>query len=158
VGSRRFFPRREAGRSHARRRRMLCLPTECELASEAAVRRRLPDHGLCPGSERRRVDSPRRQPTRGFWCSTRRGWARSLGSCRLFLGAGAVLVSAHGGAVNHSVFIVRIGCQYLEYPLPHAARCPARKSCMNLDRVPEAFRQVSPRNPCPVAVNHRLHK
>src|ERR1700730_4274126 len=31
-------------------------------------------------------------------------------------------------------------------------------SRMNLDRVPEAFRQVSPRNPCPVAVKHRLDK
>jgi hypothetical protein len=29
---------------------------------------------------------------------------------------------------------------------------------MNLDRVPEAFRQVSPRNPSPVAVKHRFDK
>src|SRR5450631_2540664 len=106
---------------------MLCLPTECELASEAAVRRRLPDHGLCPGSERRRVDCPRRQPTRGFWCSARRGWARSLGSCRLFLGAGAVLVSAHSSAVNHSVFIVRIGCQVSRIPSSTRRSLPSEK-------------------------------
>jgi len=69
-----------------------------------------------------------------------------------------MLVRAHSGAVNHGVFIVRIGRQYLEHSLPHAARCPARKSRMNLDWVPEAFRQVSPGNAGPVTVKHRLDK
>ena len=65
---------------------------------------------------------------------------------------------AHNGAVDHGIFIVRIGCQDLEHLLPYAARSPAGKSRMNLDRVAEAFRQVSPGNACPVPVKHRLDK
>jgi hypothetical protein len=75
-----------------------------------------------------------------------------------FLGAGTVLVCAHNGAVDHGVFIVGIGRQNLEHLLPHAARGPAGKPRMNLDRIAEAFRQVSPRNAGAIAVKHRLDK
>jgi hypothetical protein len=63
------------------------------------------------------------------------------------LGTGAVLVRAHNGAVDHGVFIVRIGRQNLEHLFPHAALGPAGKSGVKLDRVAEAFRQVSLRIP-----------
>jgi hypothetical protein len=57
-----------------------------------------------------------------------------------FLSAGAVLMRAHDGTVDHRVFVVRIGRQYFEDHLPCAALRPAQKTRMNLDRVAKTFR------------------
>jgi len=49
---------------------------------------------------------------------------RSLGLHRLFLGAGTMLVGTHNRTIDHGVFVVRIGCQKLEYLLPDATLRP----------------------------------
>ena len=41
------------------------------------------------------------------------------------MGAGAMLVSAHDGGVDHHVFVVVIAGQELENPLEHAALGPS---------------------------------
>jgi len=74
------------------------------------------------------------------------------------LGSGTVLVRAHNGAVDHGVFIVRIGSQNLEHLLPHAAPGPAGESRVNLYWITEAFRQVPPGNASAVSVQYRLDK
>lgn len=77
-------------------------------------------------------------------------------SSPFFLSAGAVLMRAYNGAVDHRVFVVGIGCQHFEYLLPCAALRPARKPRMNLNRVSKTFRQVAPRYACAITVKHRL--
>jgi hypothetical protein len=54
----------------------------------------------------------------GIWCSIHRATARWPGPYRLFLGAGTVLMGAHDGAVDHRVFIVRVGGQMLKNAFP----------------------------------------
>jgi len=92
------------------------------------------------------------------WCSARLCCARSLGFRRLFLCASTVLMRPHDRAVDHGVLIVRIARQHLIQLLPHAALGPARKSRVNLDRVPETLRKVSPRYPGAISIKDRLHK
>ena len=89
-------------------------------------------------------------------CSIRPCCARSLGPGRLFLGPGTVLVRAHNGAVDHGVFIVRIGSQNLEHLLPHLTLGPAGEPCVNLYRIAEAFRQVPPENACAISVHRSV--
>jgi len=45
-----------------------------------------------------------------------------------FLSAGAVLMCAHDGAVDHRVFVVCIGRQHFEDLLPCTTLRPARKT------------------------------
>jgi len=90
------------------------------------------------------LNPPLLRPIAWFWSS--------------FLGTGTVLVRAHDGAVDHGVFIVRIGRQNLEHLLPHAAPGPAGKSRVKLYRIAEAFRQIPPGNACAIPVKHRLDK
>src|SRR5215469_8105099 len=73
-----------------------------------------------------------------------------------FLSTGTVLMCAHDGAVDHRVFVVRIGRQHFEDILPCAALRPARKSRMNLDRITKTFRQVAPGYACAITVKYRL--
>jgi hypothetical protein len=75
-----------------------------------------------------------------------------------FLGAGAVLMCAYDGAVDHRVFVVRIGRQHFEELLPYAALGPARKSGVNLDRVAKPFRQVPPRNAGAITIKNSFNK
>jgi hypothetical protein len=63
---------------------------------------------LAPGSERSQSRSPARRPGRGSWRSVRRVSGQSPGPHQLFWGAGAVLVGAHNGAVDHRVFVVGV--------------------------------------------------
>jgi hypothetical protein len=72
------------------------------------------------------------------------------------LSAGAVLMCAYDGAVDHRVFVVRIGRQHFEDLLPCAALRPARKSRMNLDWIAKTFRQVAPPYACAITVKYRL--
>ena len=119
VGLRTVFLPQARVRSRAGRHRRLYPPVGFRPACEAAAHRLLPNHGLGPQSGKTRWDCPVRRPWRGFWYSIRPCCARSLGPGRLFLGPGTVLVRAHNGAVDHGVFIVRIGSQNLEHLLPH---------------------------------------
>src|SRR5207248_605932 len=87
------------------------------------------------------------------------GMSQSLwsgGSSRLFLGAGAVLMSAHDGAVDDRVFVVGIGREMLEDALPDSGFGPAAKAPMHVLPVAEAFRQVAPGNAGAVAIQNRL--
>jgi hypothetical protein len=72
------------------------------------------------------------------------------------LGAGAVLMGAHDGAVDHRVLVVGIACEVLEDALPHTRVGPAAEAPMHLHTIAEAFGQVAPGNTGPVAVEHRL--
>jgi hypothetical protein len=62
-----------------------------------------------------------------------------------FLSAGAVLMCAYDGAIDHGVFVVRVGRQHFEDLFPYAALRPARKTRVNLDRIAKPFRQVTVR-------------
>jgi hypothetical protein len=77
---------------------------------------------------------------------------RPIAWSSLFLGAGAVLMGAHDGAVDHCVFVVRVGGQALEQARPHPALGPAREPRMHLDRVAEALGQIAPWNASTVSV------
>lgn len=65
---------------------------------------------------------------------------------------------AHDGAVDHRVFVIGIGSQVLENPLPNPRFRPAAVTAMDVLPVAKAFGQVAPGNPRPVAIQHRLDK
>jgi len=46
-------------------------------------------------------------------------------------GAGAVLVRANNGAVDHRKFVVGVGCQVLQETLPHPRLGPAAEPAMD---------------------------
>jgi hypothetical protein len=73
-----------------------------------------------------------------------------------FLGAGAVLMSAHDGAVDHRVFVVGIRGQVAEKPFPNARLGPSAEASVHVLPIPEALRQVTPRNAGTIAVEYRL--
>jgi len=80
------------------------------------------------------------------------------GPHRLFLGARAVLVGAHDGAVDHRIFIVGIDREMLKDPLPDTCFGPSAEACVHLLPITEPFRQVSPRDASSIAIQHRLYK
>ena len=57
-----------------------------------------------------------------------------------------MLMSAHDGAVDHSVFVVGVLGQKLEDPLPDARLCPAAEAAVHVLPVAEALRQIAPGN------------
>jgi len=69
-----------------------------------------------------------------------------------------MLVSPHDRAVDHRVFVVGIGRQSLEQPLPHSFIGPAGKAHMDLYGIAKALRQIAPGNACAIAVEHGLDK
>jgi hypothetical protein len=75
-----------------------------------------------------------------------------------FLGAGTVLMGAHDGAVDHRVFIARVGGQMLENPFSGASFGPPAESAVNILPVTEALRRIPPGNASAIAVEHRLHE
>src|SRR5882724_2273897 len=78
--------------------------------------------------------------------------------CPLFLSAGAVLVSAHNRGIDHRVFVVRVGCQSRKQLLPNTALRPPAKSRVNVLPWTKSFRQITPRYPRPVTVEHRFNE
>ena len=62
------------------------------------------------------------------------------------MGAGAMLVSAHDGGVNHHVFVVVIGGQEPENPLENAAPGPSVEALVDDLPVAEALGQITPRD------------
>jgi hypothetical protein len=74
----------------------------------------------------------------------------------VFLGARAVVMGTYDRAVDHCTFVVGIGGEVLEYPRPHARLGPAAETTVDIDRVAEALRQVTPGNAGPVAGKHRF--
>jgi hypothetical protein len=73
-----------------------------------------------------------------------------------FFCTGTVLVSTHDRAVDHRVFVVRVGCQVLKDPLPHTRVRPATVPAARVVPITKALRQVAPRYPGPEAIEHRL--
>src|SRR5580692_5793939 len=95
---------------------------------------------------------PSASTRRGFWCSTPRVIGRSPGPRRLFLGAGAVLMGTHNGAVDHRIFIVGVSGKMQEDLLPYTRFRPSAEALMHVLPVTEALRQIAPRHAGAVAV------
>ena len=124
AGSPRSCRRLPAARGRARRRRRPCRRSACRPPSAAAARRRRPDRGPVPAVSRKASGLP---------SASTRAWILVLSPPRLrpiawsssFFGrAGAVLVGAHDGAVDHRVFVVGARGEMLKHPLPHPAFGP----------------------------------
>ena len=63
-----------------------------------------------------------------------------------FLGAGAMLVSAHDSGVNHHVLVVVVAGQKPENPLENAALGPSVEALIDDLPVAKALGQIAPRN------------
>ena len=63
-----------------------------------------------------------------------------------FFGAGAMLVSAHDGGVDHHVFVVVIAGQEPENPLENAALGPSVEALIDDLPVAKALGQIAPRD------------
>ena len=73
-----------------------------------------------------------------------------------FLCAGAVLMGAHDGAVEHRVFVVSIPCEMLENPLPDPRPGPAAEPPMHILPITEPLGQIAPGDAGTVAVKNGL--
>src|ERR1700674_1745415 len=71
-----------------------------------------------------------------------------------FSRAGAVLMSAHDGGVDHYVFVVVIAGQQLENALENAALRPSAKALVHDLPVAEARRQITPRNTGSISIEN----
>jgi hypothetical protein len=67
-----------------------------------------------------------------------------------------MLMGAHDRTIDHRVFVVRIRGKILKHPLPDTRLRPSAEAPMHLDPVAKPLRQIAPRHPGPVAVQHRL--
>src|SRR3954471_23674895 len=74
----------------------------------------------------------------------------------LFGGAGAMLMGAHDGGVDHRIFVVGIRRQMLEHLRPNPRLGPSAEATMHLDAIAETLRQVTPRNTGAEPVQHRF--
>jgi hypothetical protein len=77
---------------------------------------------------------------------------------RFFGRPSAVLMSSYDRAIDHGVFIVRIGRQRIEDPFPNATLGQATMPRMHLFPMPEPLRQVPPGNPRSIAIEHRFNE
>jgi hypothetical protein len=75
-----------------------------------------------------------------------------------FFRAGAVLMGAHDGAVDHGIFVVGIRRKKLKELLPNSRFGPSAEPLVHVLPVAEAFRQVAPGNPSPIAIEHGFDK
>ena len=71
---------------------------------------------------------------------------------------GGMLMGADNRGIDHGVGIVGVFGQMFEHPLPDATFRPSAVVAVHMLPVAKPFRQVTPWNACPVAVNDRLHK
>ena len=60
--------------------------------------------------------------------------------------------------VDHCVFVVRIPGQMLKQLLPYASSGPTTEPGMHHTEIAKAFRQIPPRYPGSIAIQHRLNK
>src|SRR5450759_1510618 len=111
------------------------------------------DHGPAPASASRRRDCPRRRRARGFWSSVRRGIARWLAG-RFFSRAGAVLMSAHDGGIDHHVFIVVIARQQLENTFENPALRPPAEALVDDLPISETLWTITPWNAGSISVQN----
>jgi hypothetical protein len=102
----------------------------------------------CPAYRRRQV----------FWWAVRLCGARcTLWSCPPFC-PGGVLMDADKRGIDHGVCIVSSSSEMCENPLPDAAFRPAAVAAVHILPIAKPCGQSAPRNACPVAVKHCLHK
>src|SRR4051812_5153134 len=149
-------PLRERGPDYLHRR--LCRRSATRLPSSVGDDRRHRDHEPDLRSGRNRAGCRVHRRVCGSWCSTHRVIARWLDPPQLFLSAGAMLMSAHDGAVDRRIFIVSLCGEVLEHAFPNAGDGPAAEASLHLDPIPKTLRQVTPRDPGPIAVEHSLDK
>ena len=69
-----------------------------------------------------------------------------------------MLVGAHDGGVDHRIFVVGVLGQMIEDCFPDPASGPPAESRMHHAKVAEAFRQIAPRYPRAIAIQHSLHE
>src|SRR6195952_565528 len=158
AGSQRSFRPPPTGRGRGYLHRRLCRRSATRLPSSAGDDQRPRDHEPGLRSGRTRAGCQGHRPACGSWCSTHRVIAQWLDPAQLFLGAGAMLMSAHDGAVDHRIFVVSLSGEVLEHAFPNAGDGPAAEASLHLDPIPETLRQVTPRDPGPVAVKDSLDK
>src|SRR5665213_3625969 len=71
-----------------------------------------------------------------------------------FFSARTVLMGAHNSAVDHRVFVVGIGGEMCKDPPPYTVLGPAAEPLMHVLPIPEALRQVAPRNAGAIVIEH----
>src|ERR1700722_9395834 len=69
-----------------------------------------------------------------------------------------MLMGAHNGTVDHGIFVVGVGCEVLKHPLPDTAFGPTAEPPVHLNAVTEPLRQIAPRHPGTITIEHRLHE
>src|SRR4051812_35856003 len=84
--------------------------------------------------------------------------ADGLVFARRFSGAGAVLMGAHDGAVDHRIFVVSVPGQALENPLPDAGFRPVGKAAVRVVLIAKALQLVPPGDAGAIAVEHGIDK
>jgi hypothetical protein len=67
-----------------------------------------------------------------------------------------MLMGAHNSAVDHRIFVVGVCCEVLKDPLPHTSLSPAAEAPVHVLPVTEPLRQIAPRHPCPITIEHGL--
>src|SRR6202040_930493 len=98
---------------------------------------------ICPAVSIRLAGLPKASTRAWIFVVNRRAIGRSLGR-RLFLGAGAVLMGAHNGGVDHHVFVVDIARQQSENTIKNPAFRPPAEALMHALPIAEAHRQIAP--------------
>ncbi|MBB2752126.1 UNVERIFIED_ORG: hypothetical protein GGI57_002825 [Rhizobium aethiopicum] len=69
-----------------------------------------------------------------------------------------MLVGAHGGGIQHHIFIVVIGGQVFEYTLADAAFAPSAHPLVDDLPVSEPLREIAPGYSGTVSVKHSFHE
>src|SRR6202046_1968137 len=154
VGSPPSCQPQPVARGRVHRRRRLCRRSAYRPPSWAAggllPRGRVPRRR----SGKSRADCRAHRPVYGSWCSVRRASARSPGLRRLFLGAGAMLMGAYNSAVEERMVVVGVCYEVLKTPLPHTSLSPAAEASVHVLPVTEPLRQIAPRHPGPITIEH----
>ena len=81
---------------------------------------------------------------------------RPMACSPFFSRAGAVLVRAHDGGVDHHVFVVGIARQQLENALENAALRPPAEALVDDLPVAETLGQIAPRNAGTISEDNRF--
>ncbi len=79
---------------------------------------------------------------------------RPIACSPFFSCAGAVLVSAHDGGVNHHIFVIVIARQQLENALENAALRPSIEALIDDLPITKALREITPRNAGSISVQN----
>ena len=65
-------------------------------------------------------------------------------------------MGAHNGAVDHRIFVVGVCGEILKHPLPYTAFGPTAEPQVDLYPVTEPLRQIAPRHPGTITIEHGL--